>query len=290
MIEAYICDTCGKKLKNGAGLAGHKMLAHPIVKEQSNENPPEEALAEISDDVKSAMERLEDSESHVQELQEQLLTANGRFDDFRESILERLQKEEEAKQKAESATQAAQQELNMWRNGQLHQPLRVHWDHAENCEDCARDKAAIVAELAAQSSSQALEAAHEADDSVSEQAVQAGVDTKPEASGSNSSDTNGEAGTIGTGSAREQAARAKRFKVTREAFLASFLFEGYQPLPDDVEEPREGAETEDEVLAEHWRRAGYGVEELENPGDAASAKPDRDELSGWLARIYGERK
>ena len=57
-----------EEAKNGAGLAGHKMLAHPIVREQAKTNPPEEALAEISGDVK----RLEDSESHVQELQEQL--------------------------------------------------------------------------------------------------------------------------------------------------------------------------------------------------------------------------
>ncbi len=289
MKEEYICGTCGKKLKNGAGLAGHKMLAHPIVKEQVKTNPPDEALAEISDDVKRSMERLEDSESHVQELQEQLLTANGRFDDFRESILERLQKEEEAKQKAESAAQAALRELNMWRDGQLHQPLRLHWDQAENCEDCARDKAAIVAELAAQSNAEALEAAREADDSASEQASQRSADAGPEDSEGSLLDTNGEAGTIGTGSTSEQAARAKRFRVVGETFLASLLFEGYQRLPDEVEEPREGDETEDEVLAEHWRKAGYGVEEIEYPGDDA-VEPDSNELSGWLARIYGEQE
>ncbi len=285
MKEEYICGTCGKKLKNGAGLAGHKMLAHPIVRGQTKTNPPEEALAEISGDV----QRLEDSESHVRELQEQLRTANSRFDEFRESMLERSQEETEAKLEAESAAQTAQQELAKWWEGQLHHRLRLLWDRAENCEDCARDKEAIVAELAAQNDAKALEAAQEADYSAIEQAAQSDVDAETEASGGNLLDTNGEAGAIGTGSTSEQAARAKRYKVAKEAFLA-FLDKDYQRLPDEVEEPREGDETEDEVLAEHWRRAGYGIEELENPGDDASAKPDRDESSGWLARIYGEQE
>ena len=60
---------------------------------------------EISGDVKRSMERLE---SHTQELQGQLHTANGKFDDLRESMFERLQEETEARAKAESATQAAQ--------------------------------------------------------------------------------------------------------------------------------------------------------------------------------------
>lgn len=111
MKEEYICDICGRQLKNASGLAGHKMLSHSITREQDNGNPPDGALAEMPGDVKSSTERLEDSESHVQELQGQLHTANGRFDDLRESMLERLQEETEARAKAESAAQAAQQEL-----------------------------------------------------------------------------------------------------------------------------------------------------------------------------------
>ncbi len=234
MKAEYVCDICGKQLKNASGLAGHRMLSHPITRNRDNRNQPEEALAEISDDVERSIERLEqrleDSESHVQELQEQLQTANGRLDDLRESMFERLQEETEARAKAESAAQTAQQELAKWQEGQLHHQLRSLWNHAENCEDCARDKAAIVAELAAQSRPKALEAAQEAD-----------------------------------GSASESASRVKRFRVVGETFLASWFFENYQPLPDGIEEPRVGDETEDEILAGHWRRAGYNVEERATP-------------------------
>ena len=94
------------------------MLSHPITRDQDNGNPLDGALAEMPSDVKSSMERLEqrleDSESHVQELQGQLHTANGRFDDFSQSMFERLQEAEEAKLEAESAAQATQQELIKW--------------------------------------------------------------------------------------------------------------------------------------------------------------------------------
>lgn len=243
MVERYICDVCGKQLKNAAGLAGHKMLAHPVAREQANGNPPDEALAEMPRDLESASERseehLEDLMRQVQELQKRLDTINGRLDDFSKSMLERLQVAEKAKLEAESAAQAAHQELDKWQEGELHHRLRSLWDHAENCEDCTKDKAAIVAELAAQSSPEALEAA-----------------------------------------------KVKRFRVAKEAFLA-FLFEGYQPLPDGVEEPKEGDETEDEVLADHWRRAGYRIEELGKPSDDAPTEPIMYE-PGWLDRIYGE--
>ncbi len=292
MKEGYICGTCGKKLKNGAGLAGHKMLAHPIVRDQDNGNPPEEALAEISNDVKRSIERLErrleDSESHARELQGQLHTANGRFDDLRESMLERLQEETEARAKAESAAQAAHQELTKWQEGQLHHQLRSLWDQAENCEDCARDKAAIVAELAAQSRPEALEAAQEADGSASEQAAQAGTDGGPGASRRSLLDANSEAAVSNSDSASEQVAKVKRFRVDKEAFLA-FLDKDYQLLPDGTEEPRVGDETEDEVLVGHWRRAGYGVEELGKPSDDTPNEPIRFE-PGWLDRIFGERE
>ena len=288
MKKEYICDICGKQLKNASGLAGHKMLSHPITRDQDNGNPPEEALAEISSDVKRSMKRLEQrlegSESHVQALQGQLHTANGRFDDLKESMLKRLQEETEARAKAESAAQAAQQELAKWQEGQLHHQLRLLWDQAENCEDCASDKAAIVAELAAQSRPEALEAAQEADGSASEQAAQAGTDAEPETSGRSLLDANGEA----TVSTSEQAAKVKRFRVDKEAFLA-FLFEGYQRLPDDVEDPQVGDETEDEVLVGHWRRAGYKVEELGKPSDGTPTGPIRYE-PGWLDRVFGERE
>lgn len=292
MKEEYICDICGKQLKNAAGLAGHKMLSHPITRDQDNGNPPDGALAEISDDVKRSMKRLEQrlegSESHVQELQGQLHTANGRFDDLRESMLKRLQEVTEARTKAESAAQAAQQELAKWQEGQLHHRLRLLWDQAENCEDCARDKAAIVVELAAQSRAEALEAAQEADGSASEQAVQAGTDAEPETNGRSLLDANSKAVVGNSTSTSEQAAKVKRFRVDKEAFLA-FLDKDYQPLPDGIEEPRVGDETGDEVLADHWRRAGYRIEELGKSSDDAPTEPIMFE-PGWLGRIFGERE
>ena len=292
MKEEYICDICGKQLKNASGLAGHKMLAHPITRGQGNGNSTDGVLAEMPSDVKSAMERLEQrlegSERHVQELQGQLRTANGRFDDLRKSMLERLQEETEARAKAESAAQAAQQELTKWQEGQFHQRLRLLWDQAENYEDCAKDKAAIVAELAAQSRSEALEAAQEADSSTSKQAAQAGADAGPETSGRSLLDANNEVAVSGTDSASEQVAEVKRFRVDREPFLA-FLDKGYQPLPGDVEEPRVGDETGDEVLADHWGRAGYRIEELGKSSDDAPAESIMFE-PGWLDRIFGERE
>ena len=275
MAEGYICDVCGKQLKNAAGLAGHKMLVHPVTRDQANDSLPGEALAEMPGDVKSSFERSEDLKSQFQEVQAQLRTINGRLDDFSRSIVERLQVSEKAKLEEESAAQAAQQELDKWQKGQLHHRLRSHWNHAENCEDCAQDKAVIVAELAAQSNPEALEAVQEADGSASEQATQTVTDTGLNINGGSLLDTNGEA------------TRVKRFRVAKEAFLA-FLFEGYQPLPDGVEEPREGDETEDEFLADHWRRAGYRIEGLGKSSDDAPTKPIMYE-PGWLARIYGER-
>lgn len=292
MTEEYICDICGKQLKNASGLAGHKMLSHPVARDQDNGNPLGGALAGTSSDVKRSMkrleQRLEDSESQVQELQEQLRTANGRLDDLRESMLERLQEETEARVNEESAAQAAQQELAKWQEGQLHYRLRLLWDQAENCEDCAGDKATIVAELAAQSRPEALEAAQETGGSASGQAAQVGADGGPGASGRSLLDPNGEATVSNTANASEQAAIVKRFRVDKEAFLA-FLNKDYQRLPDDVEEPRVGDETEDEVLADHWRRAGYEVEEMGKPSDDAPTEPIRYE-PGWLDCIFGERE
>lgn len=277
MKEIYICDICGKQLKNASGLAGHKMLAHPIVREQTRTNEPEEALVEISDDVKRSIERLEqsleNSENHVQELQGQLHTANSRFNDLRESILKRLQEAGEDKLEAESAAKAAQQELIKWQEGQLHHRLRLLWDQAENCEDCAKDKTAIVAELAAQSRPEALETDQEADGSASEQAAQANVDGGPGASGRSLLDANTGAAVGNSASASEQAAKVQRFRVAKETFLASWFFEGYQSLPGGIEEPRVGDETEDEVLVSHWRMAGYKVEELGKPSDDAPTEP-----------------
>jgi len=242
MVEEFTCEVCGKQMKNGAGLAGHKMLAHPIIREQTNGSLSEEALAEIQGCIKSSFQRseqrLEDLKCQVQELQEQLLTGNGRLDDFSESMLERLKVAEKAKLEAENAAQTTQQELEKWQEGEHHHPLRSIWDRADNCEDCAKDKEDILAELAAQSRSEALKAAQEA-------------------------------------------ARVKRFRVTGEVYLAWWVIhEDYEPLPDDVEEPQIGDETDDEVLAGQWRRAGYRVEEMENPSDDASTEPTRDEFSG----------
>ena len=100
-------------------------------------------------------------------------------------------------------------------------------------------------------------------------------------------DANSEAAVSNSASASEQAAKVKRFRVNKETFLASWFFEGYQPLPDGIKEPRVGDETEDAVLASHWRRAGYEVEEMGKPGDDALTEPIRYR-PGWLDRIYGE--
>jgi len=264
------------------------MLAHPVLRESADNSLPEEALV---GDRMSAFERsekrLEDLENQVQEVQAKHSAINGRLDNLNESTLERLQVAEKAKLQAESVAQAAQQELDKWQGGELHHRLNLLWDRADNCKDCAKDKAAIEAELAAQNSPEALEAAQGADSSASEQTTQAGADTGPEASGGSLLDTNGEATVSSAASPSEQTARVKRFRVTREALLA-FLDKGYQLLPDGVEEPRAGDETEDEVLADHWRRAGYRVKELENPSDDAHTEPIMYG-PGWLNRIYGER-
>jgi hypothetical protein len=127
---------------------------------------------------------LENLRSQVQEVQAQLGTIDGRLDGLGGNMLERLQVAEKAKLEAESAAQAAQQELNKWQGGELHHRLRSLWDHTENCKDCARDKAAIVGELAVQSKPEALEALQEADGNASnKRTTQAGADTRPEASG-----------------------------------------------------------------------------------------------------------
>jgi len=101
-------------------------------------------------------------------------------------------------------------------------------------------------------------------------------------------ETNGEATISSAASPSEQTARVKRFRVTRKALLA-FLDKGYQLLPDGVEEPRAGDETEDEILADHWRGAGYWVDELGKSSDDAPTESTIYE-PGWLSRIYGERE
>ncbi len=89
MVDDLTCDVCGKQLKTAAGLAGHKMLAHPGTKAVPSESP-ELALAEMLGSVKEAYERLhqrlESFGEHFKSLQAQLTSVASTLDGFQASF------------------------------------------------------------------------------------------------------------------------------------------------------------------------------------------------------------
>jgi len=152
MVEEYVCDTCGKHLKTAAGLAGHKMLAHPPAKEPTTSGSPEQAVVEMLDSVREAYGRLEgrldDFGSQFKSLVAQLSTVDGSLDGFQNSMLDRISNAEAAKRAAESDNEAVHKRLSQWEKGEAHHRLRALWDYTNgHCSDCAEDKAAIIAEL-----------------------------------------------------------------------------------------------------------------------------------------------
>lgn len=81
-MEGFVCDICGKHLKTAAGLAGHKMLAHPAAKAAASVSP-EEGLIELLGAVKEANDGLE---SEVRGFQAQLGVLSQRLDGFQSSF------------------------------------------------------------------------------------------------------------------------------------------------------------------------------------------------------------
>lgn len=82
MMEGFVCNICGKHLKTAAGLAGHKMLAHPAAKAAASVSP-EEGLIELLGAVKEANDRLD---SEVKGFQAQLGVLTQRLDGFQSSF------------------------------------------------------------------------------------------------------------------------------------------------------------------------------------------------------------
>lgn len=82
----FICEVCGKHCKTGAGLAGHKMMAHPPGSQSAASNSPELAVAEMLEAVRDAYGRLEqrlgEFGGQLTALKAQLVTVDNKLGDY----------------------------------------------------------------------------------------------------------------------------------------------------------------------------------------------------------------